>query len=81
MPKKHLFMESEHAEVVGLMDQIEDTKLFKKLQVVRLKMENYRNPEIAAITKYSASRVSSLVSVYVREGLSYFREEKLVKTD
>lgn len=75
MPKKHLFMESEHSEVVGLMDQIEDAKLFKKLQVVRLRMENYRNPEIAAITKYSASRVSSLVTAYIREGLSYFREE------
>ena len=76
MPKKHLFTEAEHTEVVGLMDQIEDAKLYKKLHVVRLKMENYRNPEIATITKYSASRVSSLVSVYVREGLSYFREEK-----
>jgi len=75
MPKKHLFTEAEHTEVVKLLERFTDAKLYPKLQVVQLKMEGYRNAEIAAITKYSASRVSSLVSVYVRKGLSYFMEE------
>lgn len=75
MPKKHQFTQEQYTEVVHLMKQFTDAKLYPKLQVVQLKMEGYRNTEIAAITKYSASRVSSLVSVYVREGLSYFMAE------
>lgn len=75
MPKVHRFTQQEHTAVVELMEQIRDSNVYRKLQVIQLKMENYRNPEISAITKYSASRISALVSVYVREGLSYFRQE------
>ena len=75
MPKKHQFTEAQYTEVADLMKQFSDAKLYKKLQVLQLKMEGYKNTEIAAITKYSPIRVSSLVTVYVRQGLSYFMEE------
>jgi transposase len=75
MPKKFRFTQEEHAEVIKLLDKIEDADLYRKLEVLRLKMEGYKNKEIAAITRYSASRVSALVSVYVKDGLAYFEQE------
>ena len=74
-PKKFRFTQEEHVEVIKLLDKIEDADLYRKLEVLRLKMEGYKNREIAAITRYSASRVSALVSVYVKEGLAYFEQE------
>ena len=75
MPKKFQFTQEEHDKVIILLDKIDDANLHVKVDVLRLKMEGYKNKDIAAITRYSASRVSALVSTYVKAGLGYFEQE------
>lgn len=78
MPKAHEFTEEQHNEVMKLLKATRDAKLHKKLEVLQLRMEEYKNSEIAVITKISASRVSALVCIYAHEGISYFEKEHRV---
>lgn len=73
--KGHQFTADHLEEVRGLQKEIKDAKLYRKLDVLRLRMEGYRNAEVARITGYSASRVSTLAGIYVKKGLDYFRQE------
>jgi len=75
MAKGHQFTEEQHDEVMRLLKKTRGAKLHKKLEVLQLRMEGYKDSEIAAITKYSASRVSTLVCIYANEGIAYFEKE------
>ena len=75
MPKTHQFTEEQYEEVTKLLAKTKEAKLHKKLEVLQLRMEGYKNAEIGKITKYSKSRVSALVCIYVREGITYFEKE------
>ena len=50
-----------------MLEQIEVAKLCQKLQFIQLKMEGYKNPEIAAITKYSEGVCPHPVSIQYQE--------------
>jgi transposase len=76
MPKTHKFTTDSYTEVEALMKKTTDAKLSKKLEVLQLRMEGYKNAEIAKITKYSKSRVSALVCIYANNGISYFEKEQ-----
>lgn len=78
MPKTHKFTLEQAAEIEGLLQKTTDTLLYKKLQVLQLRMEGYRNTEIAKITGYSKSRVSALVCIYAGSGAEYFKAEQRV---
>jgi len=75
MPKTHQFTKEQYEEVMSLLSKIRDSNITRKLQVLQLRMEGYKNAEIGRITKYSTSRVSALVCIYANEGLAYFKEE------
>ena len=75
MPKTHQFTDEQYHEVMAQMNKTKGAVLSKKLEVLQLRMEGYKNAEIAKITKYSKSRVSALVCIYANEGLSYFKQE------
>jgi transposase len=57
------------------MEKAKSAVLRKKLEVLQLRMEGYRNAEISGITKYSKSRVSALACIYAKDGIAYFRQE------
>jgi len=76
MRKGHQFTEEQKNEVIELLKATQDVKLYRKLEVLRLRMEEYSNLKIAEITKYSASRVSALVCIYSNEGITYFEKEQ-----
>lgn len=76
MPKTHQFTEEQYQQVIALRSEIKEAKIALKLQVLQLRMEGYRNEEIARITGYSKSRVSALVCIFANEGIDYFREEQ-----
>ena len=75
MSRAYKFTNEQYQEVMELMKITTDAKLHKKLEVLQLRMEGYKNADIAAITKYSASRVSALVCIYAHNGISYFEKE------
>jgi len=78
MGKGHQFTEEQYAEVMELLKRTTEAKLRRKLEILQLRMEGYKDEEIAGITKYSKSRVSALVCVYAHEGISYFEQENRV---
>jgi transposase len=78
MPREYKFTNEQYDEVMNLLQTIKDAKLHKKLEVLQLRMEGYKYSEIAAITKYSASRASALVCIYAHDGISYFETEHRV---
>jgi transposase len=49
--------------------------VYRRLEVLALRAGGKTNHEIAAITGYSADRVSHLVSEYCRNGIAYFKED------
>lgn len=67
--------EEAYAEVISLQERTTNARLLLKLQVLQLRMQGYKNAEIAAITRYSASRVSALVCIYAKQGIGYFAQE------
>ena len=75
MPKTHQFTEEEYQEVLQELRKAKKAVLRKKLEVLQLRMEGYKNAEIAKITKYSKSRVSALVCLYANSGITYFQQE------
>jgi transposase len=75
MPKTHQFSKEEYQEVMAQLNDTKSAVLRKKLEVLQLRMEGYKNAEIAKITKYSKSRVSALVCVYAKEGIVPFQQE------
>ena len=52
--------------------------MLKKLEVLQLRMEGYKNAEISKITKYSKSRVNALICIYANSGISYFEKENRI---
>ena len=75
MPKTHQFTNKQYQEVLKELDNAKDATIRKKLQVLQLRMEGYKNAENAKITKYSESRVSALVCIYANNGIAYFKQE------
>lgn len=75
MRKGYGFTEEQKDEVIKLLRETKNAKLYRKLEVLQLRMEGHNNSEIAAITKYSASRVSALVCIYAKGGIAYFESE------
>jgi len=75
MPKTHQFTEKEYEEVIKELKETKSAVLRKKLEVLQLRMEGYKNAEISKITKYSKSRVSALVCLYANGGITYFQQE------
>jgi len=78
MPKTHQFEEENYQEVMEQLRQTKNADLRRKLEVLQLRMEGYKNTEIAKITKYSKSRVSALVCIYANQGITYFKQENRV---
>jgi len=75
MPKTHQFTEEQYREVIGEIKKTKSATVRKKLEVLQLRMEGYKNAEISKITKYSKSRVSALVCIYANDGITYFQQE------
>jgi len=71
----HQFTEDQKDEVLESLRTTQDAKLYKKLEILRLRMDGYSNSQVAEITKYSASRVSALVCIYANKGITYFEKE------
>lgn len=75
MPKTHKFTVEQVSEIEELVQKTTNAVLYKKLQVLQLRMAGYQNAEIAKITGYSKSRVSALVCIYANSGAEYFKAE------
>ena len=75
MAKTHQFTEEQYQEVIQEIKKVKNATLRKKLEVLQLRMEGYKNEEITKITKYSKSRVSALVCIYAKDGIAYFQQE------
>ena len=75
MGKEHQFTEEQYQEVLAQLKATKSATLRKKFEVLQLRMEGYKNAEIAKITKYSKSRVSALVCVYANDGIASFQQE------
>ena len=75
MPKTYKFTVEQREEVQEALKKEKEAKLSLKLQVLDLRVRGYKNEEIARITGYSKSRVSALVCIYAKEGMSYFLQE------
>ena len=75
MPKTYQFTKEQYEEVKEQQRKTTDAKLYKRLEILQLRMEGYKNSEIAKITKYSKSRVSALICLYAKKGIAYFQEE------
>ena len=75
MPKTYQFTEEQYREVTQEMKKTKNAALRKKLEVLQLRIEGYKNAEISKITKYSKSRVSALVCIYAKDGIAYFQQE------
>jgi len=78
MPRTHQFTAKNYTEVEELIKKTKDAKLIKKLEVLQLRIEGYKNAEISKITKYSKSRVSALVCIYANAGIAYFEKENRI---
>jgi len=75
MPKTYRFTAEQREEVKAAQKKEKEAKLSLKLQVLDLRVRGYKNEEIAEITGYSKSRVSAIVCIYAKEGISYFQQE------
>lgn len=75
MTRKHPFTLAECTVVVQFIDSKEDAILYKKLEVLHLKIEGYKNTEISAITKHSTSRVRAQVCVFINKSISHFEKD------
>lgn len=73
MTKAHEFSEEQYNEVMKLIKATGNAKPRKKLDVLQLRMEGRENSEIAAITKYSASRMNALIPLesFLEKGKIY----------
>lgn len=78
MRKGHQFTKEQKEEVLNLLKETQDAKLYRKLEVLRLRMDGYSNSQIAEIAQYSTSRVSALVCIYAKNGIAYFEKEQRV---
>jgi transposase len=75
MPKCHQFTKEQYHEVMNLLQKTQKANLHRKLEVLQLRMEGYKEQEIANITKYSKSRVNALIGIYANKGIAYFEKE------
>ena len=75
MPKTYIFTVAQREEVKETLKKAEKAKLSRKLQVLDLRIRGYKNAKIAEITGYSKSRVSAIVCIYAKGGISYFLQE------
>ena len=76
MKNKSKFTEIQKNEVSSQKNKTTKLNLYKKLEVLDYAAKGYTNKEISKLTGYSISRVSDLISEYIRNGISYFTEEK-----
>jgi len=75
MPKTYGFTEAQREEVAEALKMTKKATLSRKLQVLNLRLRGYKNGEIAEITGYSKNRVSALVCIYAKQGITYFLQE------
>lgn len=75
MPKLHKFTKAQQAEVEEQIAKTTNARLYRKLQVLQLRIKGYTNSQIGEITGYSDSRVRSLIYSYIKRGISYFEQE------
>lgn len=78
MPKSHQFTNEQYDEVMRTLKGTQNANLHRKLQVLQLRMEGYKEDEIGRITKYSRSRVNALVCKFAKDGIRYFEKEHRV---
>lgn len=76
MPKTHAFSKEQKEEIKEAIKHEKETKIYKKLHVLQLRADGKKCEEVAEITGYSKSRVSSLVCEYMQKGISYIAEEQ-----
>jgi transposase len=72
---KHQFSDEQYAEVMVALENTKEALPQKRLQVLQLRMEGYKDGEIAEITKYSKSRVSAICCEYAKLGIEKFKQE------
>ena len=75
MPKTYQISGEQRKEIEAQKKETKEASVYRKLEVLALRGSGKKNHEIAAITGYSADRVSHLVSEYCRNGIDYFKEE------
>ena len=75
MPKTYQINGEQRQEIEAEKKKAKDARIYRKLEVLALRGGGKTNDEIAAITGYSADRVSRFVSEYCRNGIEYFKEE------
>jgi transposase len=75
MPKTYRFTVEQREEIKETLKKAKKATLSRKLQILDLRVRGYKNAEIAQITGYSKSRVSAIVCIYAKHGISYFQQE------
>jgi len=72
---KYQFTNEQYEEVLSALACAKESLPQKRLQVLQLRMEGYKDAEIAQITKYSKSRVSAICCEYAKFGIEKFKQE------
>jgi len=75
MKMKYKFSEEQYKEIKLARKQNRDKQIDKRLQVLELRCEGKGLEEIAGITEFHRSHVSSLIRKYFEEGLQAVSEK------
>jgi len=72
---KYQFTNEQYEEVLTALEHTTQVLPQRRLQVLQLRMEGYKDSEIAKISKYSKSRVSAICCEYAKFGIEKFKQE------
>jgi transposase len=75
MRNKSKFDKKQKSIIKHWKNKTKNTNLYRKLEVLDFAAKGYTNREISQLTDYSESRVSDLISEFVKNGISYFLDE------
>ena len=66
------FSEKQKSQIRHWKKKTTKKHLYRKIEVLDYASKGYTNEKISELTDYSQSRVSDLISIYVKEGIGYF---------
>ena len=70
------FNEVQKSQIRHWKKKTKAVTLYKKLEVLEYASKGYTNAKISELTGYTIRSISKLINEYLRNGISYFLEEK-----
>lgn len=76
MSKKYQVDKKQIKEINNALQKTKDTKIYKRLQALKLRFEGKKYRELPMLTGLSESAVTKIVAKYFKDGLSAILEDK-----